>query len=738
MARLSSQAVAVAKEDGAYYTPDAVAAALVQWAVRRDTDTLLDPSCGDGRFLARHANSVGVERDAGAAEVARQRAPGALLHQADFFTWAGQTTHRFDCAVGNPPFIRYQTFKDEVRRRALNLCAELGAPFSALTASWAPFLVVTASLLRAGGRMAFVVPASIGHAPYAAPLIEYLVARFDLVRLVPIRRKLFPHLSEDCWLLFADGFGESTRAIHFAPIQHFGEFRESGPAQVVPVDEWRRDWNRRLRPYLLNRAERALYQDIVREPDSSRLGLAASVGIGYVTGDNEFFHLRPSEAACRGIPDEFLHPTVRNGRVLPARILSPDTIEEWRRADEPMLLLRIPKGATLPPPVEKYLDCEKGQQARETYKCRNRNPWYSVPDVRVPAFFLTYMSGVAPSLVQNAAAATCTNALHAVHPHNGGDGDRLLDVWDSTFVQLSCEPEGHALGGGMLKLEPREAARVVMPSTCVLPNQSSRTSATRFEPFVAGGTMTPRRDDDDTTSRFHRLHAFRHFAEFEGRTQTQAHIRSLHGYVTCRLVLEGEFHPSELTPRPPLRVETAGGRHRLAHDPGAATTAEATLLGGLKTKDVDIVAIKEGIGPVLAVSCKGMTGAVRNLTNRLEETIGECTNIHIAYPNLVFGYLFLIRANRDGDPVAPNDVVLDRDGRPVEGVRRFHQALGAMTGRLGLRNDASRYEAIAMSLVEVSPDRVGELTSDFPPATARSTSISSSGRCTSGTTNDTS
>ena len=245
-----------------------------------------------------------------------------------------------------------------MRHRALDLCAELGAPFSALTASWAPFLVVTASLLRAGGRMAFVVPASIGHAPYAAPLIEFLVARFDLVRIVPIRRKLFPHLSEDCWLLFADSFGGSTGAIHFAPIEHFGEFRVSGPAQVVPVDEWRRDWNRRLRPYLLNRAERSLYQDIVREQDSSRLGLAASVGIGYVTGD----------------------------------------------------------------------------------------------------------------------------------------------------------------------------------------------------------TMTPTRDAGDAASRFHRLHAFRHFAEFEGRTQTQAHIKPLHGYVTCRLVLEGGFHPSELTPRPPLRVETAGGR----------------------------------------------------------------------------------------------------------------------------------------------------------------------------------
>jgi adenine-specific DNA-methyltransferase len=30
-------------------------------------------------------------------------------------------------------------------------------------------------------------------------------------------------------------------------------------------------------------------------------------------------------------------------------------------------------------------------------------------------------------------------------------------------VQLSCEIEGHPLGGGMLKLEPREATQIVLP-----------------------------------------------------------------------------------------------------------------------------------------------------------------------------------------------------------------------------------------------------------------------------------
>lgn len=30
-------------------------------------------------------------------------------------------------------------------------------------------------------------------------------------------------------------------------------------------------------------------------------------------------------------------------------------------------------------------------------------------------------------------------------------------------MQLSCEIEGHPLGGGMLKLEPREATQIVLP-----------------------------------------------------------------------------------------------------------------------------------------------------------------------------------------------------------------------------------------------------------------------------------
>lgn len=457
------------KHSGAYYTPSDVAAALVAWAIRDPGDRMLDPSCGDGQFLACHPNSVGLEQDAVAAHEAIARAPGALVHEGDFFDWAGATSERFECAAGNPPFIRYQTFKGEVRKRALDLCALQGATFSGLASSWAPFLVATAALLKPGGRMAFVVPAEIGHAPYAAPLLDYLIRSFKEVRLIAVRDKLFPELSEDCWLLYADGHGGRANHIGLTVVDRFKPSRHPpAPTIKVDIEDWRTLWNQRLRPYLLPASVRALYQKVVLHPRSSRFGDFAQVGIGYVSGDNDFFHLRPSEAARWRIPAACLHPTVRNARALPERHITPNTVESWKKDDAQVMLLRLERGQDLPSSVRRYLDSSAGKQARLGYKCRNRAPWYAVPDVQIPDFVMSYMSGRSVNLVRNAAKVTCTNSVHSVRIRDTALASKFLPQWSSPFVRLSCELEGHALGGGMLKLEPREAARILFPAPALM------------------------------------------------------------------------------------------------------------------------------------------------------------------------------------------------------------------------------------------------------------------------------
>ncbi|MBS0251255.1 MAG: hypothetical protein JSR78_09335 [Proteobacteria bacterium] len=168
----------------------------------------------------------------------------------------------------------------------------------------------------------------------------------------------------------------------------------------------------------------------------------------------------------------------------------------------------------------------------------------------------------------------------------------------------------------------------------------------------------------------------------------------------------------------------------LSYEPDCAEGGEATILGGLKTKNVDVVVTKEGLGPVMAVSCKGSIGAFRNLTNRMEEAVGDCTNLHITYPALVAGYLFVMRAHRQdafdaaalAEPadagsekraIGQNDIAIQLDGAPVESVVRFHNAVRELTGRRGIRNDVSRYEAAALALVDTT-SAAGQVLSTFP------------------------
>jgi hypothetical protein len=222
-------------------------------------------------------------------------------------------------------------------------------------------------------------------------------------------------------------------------------------------------WSRRLRPFLIDNAGRELYQEIARHRDTRRFGDLAQIGIGYVSGANEFFHLRPTEAASWDIPEEFLHPSVRNGRSLPPSSLTDDVVDGWRTSDEPVLLLRLSKNGDFPASVRRYLDTDAARDAREAYKCRMRDPWYSVPDVQVPEFFLSYMCGTTPALVRNDAQCTCTNSVHTVRLKSRAAA-RSLSTWGSEFVQLSCEFQGHPLGGGLLKIEPREACQIVLPT----------------------------------------------------------------------------------------------------------------------------------------------------------------------------------------------------------------------------------------------------------------------------------
>ena len=475
-----------AKARGAYYTRPVAADFLVHWSVRSAADTVLDPSFGGGVFLKsalarlEHlggdpAQVYGVELDTDAHqqtayELSRlySLSPHNLI-RSDFFEVA-QQLQPVDAVVGNPPFIRYQRFRGADRQLALRQAQKQGVALSQLVSSWAPFLVHSCALLKRGGRLAMVVPTELGHAAYARPVLKYLVDHFASTTLLTFRKRLFPELSQDTLLVLAEEKRRGKGQLYLHDVASAADLEPPQEAirSLTSAEEVSPDdiisGRTTLSSYWIPAAARTLYLKLANHPATRRLGDLAEVGVGYVTGANAFFHLSEEAARAKGISASYLTPAVYRGRALSGLRFSEQDWKAAEQAGEAGFLLYLPPNKHLSEPVKAYLAEGERQAVHTAYKCRIRSPWYSVPHVHEPDAFLSYMSGLRPAFVTNQAGAVAPNSLHTVRLRADAPvSARALALrWQTSLTLLSAELEGHALGGGMLKLEPSEAKKVLV------------------------------------------------------------------------------------------------------------------------------------------------------------------------------------------------------------------------------------------------------------------------------------
>ena len=131
---------------GAWYTPPQLVDAVVSEVRRGFTPrTVLDPACGDGRFLAPFAEAAtvtGIDID-----------PATSWIHGDSLSieWGEQ---QFDAVVGNPPFLNQLATSTSRGGRS----KYGGGPYAD---SAAEFLSLAIRLTRRGGRVGLVLPLSM-------------------------------------------------------------------------------------------------------------------------------------------------------------------------------------------------------------------------------------------------------------------------------------------------------------------------------------------------------------------------------------------------------------------------------------------------------------------------------------------------------------------------------------------------------------------------------------------------
>lgn len=235
------------KARGAFFTPPELADFLCQWAIRKSSDRVFEPSCGEAAFLLSalqrlralgasraplygmdiHADSVA---EAGRLLLSQGGSPELLA--GDFFT-SLPPEPKFDAVIGNPPYVRYQSFTGEARARALEAALRQGVRLNGLASSWAAFTVHASAFLKREGRLALVLPAELLSVNYAAEIRRFLLKRFSTVRLVLFEELVFPGVLEEVVLLLAEGNGGAD---HFEVFQAKDAAELSNPTSRVWKD----------------------------------------------------------------------------------------------------------------------------------------------------------------------------------------------------------------------------------------------------------------------------------------------------------------------------------------------------------------------------------------------------------------------------------------------------------------------------------------------------------------------
>lgn len=457
-----------ARAMGAYYTPPIAAQVLVQWALRKRGDRVLEPSMGDGAFLCAldlenkrrrlGAEVWGVEiaADTFDSTVAAAPVDRARAIRADFLE---VKPFEVDAVVGNPPYVRLRHLELGQSRTAQSVAERvLGETMDPAGSVWMPFVLHATEFLACGGRLALVLPHDLTYVRYARPLWRFLGEHFGTLRVVRVHERMFPDILQEVVLLLADGFGETTREVSFDAYETVDRLARQEPAvrAVISLQEIV-DGQRAFLEALLPEETSSLLRnrlELVTKPASTLV----TFNIGYVCGDKSFFHPDPATVADYRLPDSSLRPSLTSSRQLRGFGLRTSAVPGDRFSQ---LFLPPEDPSALSAGESRYVKAGDAAGVADRYKCRIRKPWYVTPYVRIPDVLLPVFTE-RPALLVNDACVVASNSLLCGYLRTG-TAETLASAWFTSLTVLQLELHIHALGGGVMVLVPREAGSVRLP-----------------------------------------------------------------------------------------------------------------------------------------------------------------------------------------------------------------------------------------------------------------------------------
>jgi hypothetical protein len=523
---------------GQFATPPDLGDLLLAFCLRRPSDRLLDPSCGEGAllrlatgwqaWLAQRPSEIdpaalwGVEVDQEAAALAQAALPNSHILCQDFFTWQPDANATpFDAIIGNPPYTRAEWLSDKDKGLPISLSphplvspARPDSPLSRRAGLHAYFFQYGTPLLREGGRFGFIIPNSWLDIAYGQGLKQFLLDHYKIIALLEsnVERWFQTAKVHTCLIILERCSHPAERASHRVRLVSL----RRPLAKLIPGDASRYDRLERLTTRLLATRDTETEDAAIRVLPQAELAAEARWGValrapavyrqrqqandllplkqwarvqrGYTTGANHFFYLDPATVKRWQIEADFRRPLLKSLRHAHQLRLGP--------ADGDSELLWIESGTTLAgTAAARYLAWgeQKGFHLRRT--CAGRSTWYTLPAPPQPHLLLAkgiwgrhFAPTVAPGLLADQQLYQLTLAPDI--PLTAAAA-----LLNSAWFALQLELHGRInFGEGVLWLAGYELSDLRLPDPRRLPAAQLDQLSHAFERLAARPVTTTREE----------------------------------------------------------------------------------------------------------------------------------------------------------------------------------------------------------------------------------------------------
>ena len=435
------------KKNGVYYTPPMLAEYLAEPLVTYKSDSILDPSYGEGslllaaeRIFKKKNNSSDIHLfgcDTKPINGLLKHLPEANLKEVDFFDYSIE--NKFRTILMNPPYVRhhiqdvekidkYRTTYSELK--FLNKSCDL----------WAYFLVKAISHLEKGGSIGAILPWAFLQADYAKPIRNWLAEIFGEIKAVALSEKYFEEADERVVVVWLKGYSEKCKSIKIASSK---KIKSRIAFAEISLDKWSAD---RVFYSGANNIEPILSR-YKSEFGFTKFSNHADVKIGIVPGAVDYFIMSKQEANEIGFKKSRLIP------ILTTSDEFPDYVQNGKKNLRFLVALKEKDHLKYRSFIKRGIDDEYHLRTHSEL----RSPWYAVKIGKIPDAFFHYRATKIPYLLPNISKVQSTNSIHRIYFKNLTEIEKEWIIVSMLSIpsQLSMETNSKTYGRGILKIEPK-------------------------------------------------------------------------------------------------------------------------------------------------------------------------------------------------------------------------------------------------------------------------------------------